>query len=109
MPWAWAVGRSGGRQVVIATKFNAVFDETTRRVSGGDASPPAIRAACDASLRRLETDYIDLYQFHDNEYPAVKAGGARSGRTAGARTLPTVPGFLPKDRNVHPYSCSSTC
>ena len=62
---------------MIATKFNAVFDETTRRVAGGDASPPAIRAACDASLRRLETDYIDLYQFHDNEYPAVKAGPVR--------------------------------
>lgn len=61
-------------EVVIATKFNAVFDETTRQVTGSDASPEGIRKACDESLRRLNTDYIDLYQFHDNGYPAEKAG-----------------------------------
>jgi len=60
-------------QVVIATKFNAVFDESTRQVTGSDASPEGIRNACEASLRRLNTDYIDLYQFHDNGYPAEKA------------------------------------
>src|SRR5512136_272865 len=50
-------------QVVIATKFNAVFDETTRQVTGSDTSPEGIRSACEASLRRLGTDYIDLLQF----------------------------------------------
>jgi aryl-alcohol dehydrogenase-like predicted oxidoreductase len=60
-------------QVVIATKFNAVFDETTRQVTGADTSPEGIRKACDESLRRLNTDYIDLYQFHDNGFPAEKA------------------------------------
>lgn len=64
-------------QVVIATKFNAVFDETTRQVTGSDASPAGIRAACEGSLRRLNTDYIDLYQFHDNGYPAEKAAPVR--------------------------------
>jgi len=64
-------------QVVIATKFNAVFDETTRQVTGRDASPAGIRAACEDSLRRLNTDYIDLYQFHDNGFPASKATGVR--------------------------------
>jgi aryl-alcohol dehydrogenase-like predicted oxidoreductase len=59
--------------VVIATKFNSVFDETTRQVTGADASPEGIRKACEESLRRLNTDYIDLYQFHDNDYPAEKA------------------------------------
>ena len=60
-------------QVVIATKFNAVFDEKTRQVIGADASPEGIRRACEDSLRRLNTDYIDLYQFHDNTYPADQA------------------------------------
>jgi len=64
-------------QVVIATKFNAVFDETTRMVTGSDASPEGIRKACEESLRRLNTDYIDLYQFHDNGYPAEKAAPVR--------------------------------
>jgi aryl-alcohol dehydrogenase-like predicted oxidoreductase len=65
---------SGRRdKVVIATKFNAVFDETTRQVTGSDASPAGIRTACEASLRRLDTDYIDLYQFHDNGHPVEKA------------------------------------
>lgn len=60
-------------QVVIATKFNALFDETTRQVTGSDPSPEGIRRACSDSLRRLNMDYIDLYQFHDNGFPAEKA------------------------------------
>jgi aryl-alcohol dehydrogenase-like predicted oxidoreductase len=64
-------------QVVIATKFNAVFDETTRQVTGSSTSPEGIRSACEDSLRRLNTDYIDLYQFHDNGYPAEKAAPVR--------------------------------
>lgn len=64
-------------QVVIATKFNAVFDEKTRQVIGADASQEGIRRACEDSLRRLNTDYIDLYQFHDNGYPADQAGPVR--------------------------------
>jgi aryl-alcohol dehydrogenase-like predicted oxidoreductase len=64
-------------RVIIATKFNAVFDETTRQVTGSDKSPAGIRAACEASLRRLNTDYIDLYQFHDNGYPADQAEPVR--------------------------------
>jgi len=64
-------------QVVIATKFNALFDENTRQVTGSDPSPAGIRKACEESLRRLETDYIDLYQFHDNGFPAEQAGPVR--------------------------------
>jgi aryl-alcohol dehydrogenase-like predicted oxidoreductase len=60
-------------RVVIATKFNAVFDETTRKVTGSNTSPTGIQAACEDSLRRLNTDYIDLYQFHDNDYPPQQA------------------------------------
>ncbi len=65
------------KEVVIATKFNAVFDEQTREVTGSDSTPAGIRKACEESLRRLDTDYIDLYQFHDNGFPADKAEPVR--------------------------------
>jgi aryl-alcohol dehydrogenase-like predicted oxidoreductase len=66
---------SGKRdKVVIATKFANKFDEETRMTSGTSAEPAYIRQACEASLRRLNTDYIDLYQFHDNGFPADQAG-----------------------------------
>ncbi|HEX7541834.1 MAG TPA: aldo/keto reductase [Anaerolineales bacterium] len=64
-------------RVVIATKFNGVFDENTRQITGSDTTPAGIRAACEASLRRLGADTIDLYQFHDTGYPADKAGPIR--------------------------------
>src|SRR5688500_14232464 len=64
-------------KVVIATKFGNTFDEATRQGTGSDASPEYIRSACEASLRRLNTDYIDLYQFHLNGYPPEQAGPVR--------------------------------
>ena len=64
-------------QVVIATKFGNVFDEQTRKISGSDASPDHIRRACDASLRRLNTDRIDLYQFHIGDYDPDQALAVR--------------------------------
>jgi aryl-alcohol dehydrogenase-like predicted oxidoreductase len=60
-------------QVVIATKFGQRFDEATRQAIGPDASPAYIRSACDASLRRLNTDIIDLYQFHLGDYDPAQA------------------------------------
>jgi aryl-alcohol dehydrogenase-like predicted oxidoreductase len=48
-------------QVVIATKFG--YSD-----KGPQVAPDYIRSACEASLKRLNTDYIDLYQFHVNEY-----------------------------------------
>lgn len=64
-------------KVVIATKFNAIFDKSTRHVTGSDTTPEGIRKACEDSLRRLDTDYIDLYQFHDNGFPAEHAAPIR--------------------------------
>ena len=65
------------KDVVIATKFNAIFDEQSREVIGSDSTSAGIRKACEESLQRLNTDYIDLYQFHDNGYPANKAEPVR--------------------------------
>ena len=64
-------------RVVIATKFGNTFEETTRQITGSDASPEYIRQACEASLQRLNTDYIDLYQFHLNDYDPNQAGAVR--------------------------------
>lgn len=61
------------KDVVIATKFANIFEEESRQVTGSSAEPAYIRQACEASLRRLNTDYIDLYQFHDNGYPPERA------------------------------------
>jgi hypothetical protein len=66
-------------RVVIATKFNSLFDETSKQVTGSDSTPYGIRKACEDSLRRLNTDYIDLYQFHDNGFPTDKAEPRGSG------------------------------
>jgi aryl-alcohol dehydrogenase-like predicted oxidoreductase len=63
--------------VVVATKFGNVFDEKTKEITGNDASPQYIRSACDASLRRLGRDYIDLLQFHINEYEMEQAPEVR--------------------------------
>ena len=60
-------------QVVIASKFGVTFDEANREITGSEASPAYIRQACEASLQRLRTDYIDLYQFHLKDYPLERA------------------------------------
>jgi len=60
-------------EVVIATKFSNIFDEDSRQVIGRSAKPAYIHQACEASLKRLNTDVIDLYQFHDNAFPAEDA------------------------------------
>jgi aryl-alcohol dehydrogenase-like predicted oxidoreductase len=73
-------------EVVLATK---VFNRMHPGPNGGGLSRKAIMAEVDASLRRLRTDYIDLYQIHRWDYSTpieetlealhdvVKAGKAR--------------------------------
>jgi aryl-alcohol dehydrogenase-like predicted oxidoreductase len=59
----------------IATKFGNRRDGDRRWV---DNSPEWIRAACDASVRRLGTDHIDLYYMHrrDPDVPIEESVGA---------------------------------
>ena len=51
-------------QVVIATKWGNTFDESTRVMHDQDGSVEYVRKAVQASLDRLGTDYLDLYQLH---------------------------------------------
>src|SRR6202046_1716709 len=66
-------------QVVIATKFGFDIDpETGKRGSGTNSRPEHIKAAAEACLKRLRTDYIDLFYQHrvDPEVPIEDVAGA---------------------------------
>jgi aryl-alcohol dehydrogenase-like predicted oxidoreductase len=70
------LGQALGRRrsdVFIATKFGQVMEG-----QGRGARPEYIRKAFQASLRRLNTDYIDLYQLHlpDPDVPIAETLGA---------------------------------
>jgi aryl-alcohol dehydrogenase-like predicted oxidoreductase len=62
------LGRAVGArrsEVVLATKFGYPVDEAGRHVDeGADVSPAAIERSCADSLRRLGTDWVDLFQLH---------------------------------------------
>jgi aryl-alcohol dehydrogenase-like predicted oxidoreductase len=66
-------------QVIIATKFGIVRSDTPpfRSVNG---RPEYVKACCDASLRRLGVDHIDLYYQHrvDTKVPIEETVGAMS-------------------------------
>ena len=86
-------------KVVISTKFGLQFDKATRTGAGADASPEAVRRACEASLRRLGTDRIDLYQLHagadGRAEAAARASRARGSSSPRARSAATAPRTRP--------------
>jgi len=51
-------------QVVLATKFGIVRDPANPNVRGVNGKPDYVCSSCDASLRRLGVDFIDLYYQH---------------------------------------------
>src|SRR4051812_16600180 len=74
------LGRALGKRrddVVVATKWGNVFDEDTRTLTGSDDSPAYARRALTASLRRLGTDHVDLYQLHLSDADPERAAELR--------------------------------
>jgi aryl-alcohol dehydrogenase-like predicted oxidoreductase len=57
----FALGGNRREKVVLATKLYGLMSDWP---NDGRLSARHIRAACDGSLRRLQTDHIDLYQMH---------------------------------------------
>jgi aryl-alcohol dehydrogenase-like predicted oxidoreductase len=73
-------------QVVIATKFGFAIDAATGKQAGLDSRPEHIREVCDASLKRLGVETIDLFYQHrvDPNVPIEEvAGGVKELIAAG--------------------------
>src|SRR3989475_10266743 len=65
-------------QVVIATKFGFKIDPNTGKQAGLDSRPEHIKEVAEASLKRLNTDVIDLFYQHrvDPDVPIEDTAGA---------------------------------
>jgi aryl-alcohol dehydrogenase-like predicted oxidoreductase len=98
-------------EVVLATKFGIVRDpeDPTRRSISG--RPEYLLAACDASLRRLDTDHIDLYYQHrvDPGVPIEETVGAMSELVDAGKVLfiglsEAGPETIRRAHSVHPIT-----
>jgi aryl-alcohol dehydrogenase-like predicted oxidoreductase len=112
------VGRAiAGRraQVVLATKCGFVRDPNNPAARGVNGSPEYIRAACDASLRRLKVDVIDLYQLHrvDPKTPIEDSVGAmadlvKAGKVRAIGLSEASSATLRRAHGVHPLASVQT-
>jgi aryl-alcohol dehydrogenase-like predicted oxidoreductase len=70
--------RGRRNRIILATKFGIVRDPKDPQVRGVNGKPEYVRQSCEASLKRLGVDYIDLYYQHrvDPETPIEETVGA---------------------------------
>ncbi len=105
----------GRRQrVVLATKFGNVRAPDGRFV-GVNGKPDYVRAACDASLKRLGVDHIDLYYQHrvDRDTPIEETVGAmaelvRAGKVRYLGLSEAAPATVRRACKVHPIAALQT-
>jgi aryl-alcohol dehydrogenase-like predicted oxidoreductase len=100
---------------VIATKFAIVRDPNNPAVRGVNGKPEYVRSACEASLRRLGVDTIDLYYQHrvDPKTPIEETVGAmaelvRQGKVRYLGLSEASPQTLRRAMKVHPISALQT-
>jgi aryl-alcohol dehydrogenase-like predicted oxidoreductase len=105
-------GRRG--EVVLATKFGNVRDEQGRFV-GVNGRPEYVRACCDASLKRLGLDEVDLYYQHrvDPQVPIEETVGAmselvRAGKVRFLGLSEAAPATIRRAAAVHPLAALQT-
>src|SRR5215472_5601301 len=94
---------------VIATKFGFKFENGTRR--GTDSSPANVRRACDASLKRLGIEVIDLFYQHrvDPAVPIEETVGAmgelvKQGKVRALGLSEAGPETLRRAAKIHPIT-----
>lgn len=96
---------------VIATKFGIVRDPKNPAFRGISGRPEYVRACCDASLRRLGIDVIDLYYQHrvDLDTPIEETVGAmaelvRAGKVRFLGLSEAGPANIRRAHSVHPIT-----
>lgn len=98
-------------QVVLATKFGIVRDPSDPSKRGIDGRPEYVRSACEASLRRLGVETIDLYYQHrvDPAVPIEETVGAmaelvREGKVRYIGLSEPGPETLRRAHRIHPVA-----
>ena len=102
-------------EVVLATKFGIVRDPANPAARGVNGRPEYVRQSCDASLRRLGTDHIDLYYQHrvDPDTPIEETVGAMAELVAAGKVRylglsEASPQTIRRAHAVHPISALQT-
>jgi aryl-alcohol dehydrogenase-like predicted oxidoreductase len=98
-------------EVVLATKFGIVRDPEDPTKRGVSGRPDYVVKACDASLRRLNVDHIDLYYQHrvDPDVPIEETVGAMASLVEAGKVLylglsEAAPETIRRAHQVHPIS-----
>lgn len=112
------IGRALGarrREIFLATKFGIQRSSSDPTVRGFSGKPDYVRSACEASLRRLGTDVIDLYYLHrvDPATPIEDTVGAmaelvRAGKVRYLGLSEAGAATLRRAHAVHPITALQT-
>ncbi len=107
--------RDRREKVFLATKFAIVRDRGNPHVRGVSGKPEYVRACCEASLKRLGVEVIDLYYQHrvDPETPIEETVGAmaqlvREGKVRYLGLSEASPATLRRAHVVHPIAALQT-